>query len=100
MPWSRSTSATPAISASVFLAFSRNSTPISVRSGMMSEKSLVCLTWPAMTAWVTPARFSRSMQVPSWPSDIQWTAAGGRAARGAAATSAMSGNVSSFSAMT
>ena len=64
MPWSRSTSATPAISASVFCAFSRISTPSSVRSGTMSANSLVCLTCPAITACVTPAAFSRLMHLP------------------------------------
>ena len=47
----------------------------------MSANSLVCFTCPAITAWVTPASFSRLMHLPSWPSEIQWSAAaGGRAA--------------------
>ena len=46
----------------------------------MPPKILVCLTCPAMTACVTPASFSRLMQVPSWPSEIQWI--GGAVARG------------------
>ena len=50
MPWSRMTSATAEISASVLRAFSRVSTDSSVRSGTMPEKILTCLTWPAITA--------------------------------------------------
>ena len=41
--------------ASVFFDLRRISTPSSVMSGTMSEKSLVCLTCPAITALVTPA---------------------------------------------
>ena len=78
MPLSRSTSATPEMIASVFRAFSRISTPSSVRSGTMSAKSLVCLTCPAMTAWVTPASFRRLMHFPSWPSETQCSAAARR----------------------
>ncbi len=54
MPLSRITSAMAAMSASVDLARSRMSTCISVRSGMMLAKSFACLTWPAITACVTP----------------------------------------------
>ena len=81
MPLSRSTSATPEMSASVFFALRRISTPASVRSGTMSAKSFVCFTWPAITAWVTPASFSRLMHLPSWPSEIQWSGAAGGAPR-------------------
>ena len=37
----------------------------------MPAKIFVCFTWPAITAWVTPACFSSLMHVPSWPSEIQ-----------------------------
>ena len=46
MPLSRSTSATPEISASVFLALRRIRTPSSVRSGTMSAKELRVLDLP------------------------------------------------------
>ena len=65
-------------------------------SGTMSANSLVCLTCPAITAWVTPASFSRLMQVPSWPSETQWM----RRAGGRAAAASRSGKASSLSAMT
>src|SRR6185503_5265977 len=45
-----------------------------------------------MTAWLTPASFSRLINLPSWPSEIQWNAAAG----GLAAASASSGKVSSL----
>src|SRR6185436_2211226 len=49
-------------------------------------------TWPAITACVTPASFKRLINLPSCPSEIQWNAAAGARA----ATSASSGNVSSW----
>ena len=62
----------------------------------MSANSFVCFTWPAITAWVTPASFSTLMHLPSCPSETQCrSAAGGRAA-----ASARSGNASSLMAMT
>ena len=39
----------------------------------MEEKIWVCLTWPAITARVTPAAWKVSMRRESSPSDIQWT---------------------------
>ena len=57
MPSSRITSATAEISASVLRALRRVSTDSSVRSGMMPEKILTCLTCPAITARDTPAAF-------------------------------------------
>ena len=50
IPSPRSTSATAEMSASVFLARSLVRTDSRVRSGMMPEKILACLTCPAMTA--------------------------------------------------
>ena len=80
MPWSRSTSATAGDDRVGVPRLSCISTPSAVRSGTMSAKSLVCLTCPAITAWVTPASFRRLMHLPSWPSDTQCrSAAGGRA---------------------
>ena len=57
--------------ASVFFDRSLSSTDSSSRSGMTPEKILTCLTWPAITAWVTPAARINSMARPSWPSDTQ-----------------------------
>jgi hypothetical protein len=49
-------------------------------SGTMPPlKILLCFTWPASTACVTPASCSSRMQVPSCPSEIQWD--GGAVAR-------------------
>ena len=70
--------------------------PRSVMSGTISANSLTCLTCPAITAWVTPAAFSRLMHLPSCPSETQCSAAAG----GRAASSARSGNASSLIAMT
>ena len=75
MPSSRITSATAEISASVLRALSRVSTDSSVRSGTMPEKILTCLTWPAITAWDTPAALRILMHLPSCPSDTQWNSA-------------------------
>ena len=61
----------------------------------MSANSLVCLTCPAITAWVTPALLSRPIHVPSWPSDTRWMAAAG----GRAAAASRSGKASSLRAM-
>ena len=83
MPWSRITSATAEISASVFFARSRVSTESSVRSGTMPEKIFTCFTWPAITACLTPAAFSSLMHLPRCPSDTQCSAVSG--ARAAAA---------------
>ena len=84
----------PPIRPSVFRLLSRIRTPSSVASALaMTSNSLVCLTWPAITAWVTPASLNSLINVPSCPSEIQWKAAAG----GRAAASASSGNVSSLS---
>jgi hypothetical protein len=61
----------------------------------MPPKIFTCLTWPAITARVTPASLSRLMQVPSWPIEIQWMAAPCRRA-----ASFRPGKASSFVAMT
>ena len=71
MPWSRRTSATAEISASVFFDRSRVSTESSVRSGTMPEKIFTCLTCPAMTACVAPSCLSRLMHFPSCPSETK-----------------------------
>ena len=75
IPSSRITSATAEMSASVLRALRRVSTESSVKSGMMPEKILTWRTWPAMTAWDTPADLSSLMHLPSWPSDTQCSAA-------------------------
>ena len=64
-PLSRSTSATAPMRPSVFLLRSLLSTDMNVRSGMIPPaKIFVCLTCPAITAWVTPASFSTLMHLP------------------------------------
>ena len=70
MPFSFITSATAAISASVFFDFSLKSTDMSVMSGMMLEKIFACFTCPAITACVMPAPFSTLMHCPSCPSEM------------------------------
>ena len=65
MPFSCITSATAAISASVFFErAARQITESSVRSGMKSEKIFTCLTWPAITASVTPPSLSSGCTLP------------------------------------
>ena len=55
------------------------STDRNFASGTMPPaKILVCFTWPAITAWLAPALFSRVMHLPSSPSEIQWIAARAR----------------------
>src|SRR5208283_1679185 len=66
------------------------------QSGRMLEKIWVCLTWPAMTARVTPAARKVSMRRESSPSESQWT----RMAGSAAARASISGSVSSLMAAT
>ena len=76
MPFSCITSATAAISESVFFEVSLRITESSVRSGMKSEKIFTCLTWPAITASVIDARLEhRDAPCPSWPSETQCSAA-------------------------
>ena len=41
----------------------------------MPEKILTWRTWPAMTAWDTPADLSSLMHLPSCPSETQCSAA-------------------------
>ena len=43
----------------------------SVKSGTIPEKMLTCFTWPAMTAWETPAALRILMHFPRCPSDTQ-----------------------------
>ena len=95
MPLSRSTSATAADQRSRCSCASkphqhadRASSP-----GTSRRRAWCACTCPAITACVTPASFSTLMHFPSWPSEIQWSAAAG----GRAASSASSGNVSSLS---
>ena len=65
MPCSSSTPATAAISASVLPAGRRRRAASSVGSGTTPPNSLTCLTWPAMTARLTPAPSSVAMHAPS-----------------------------------
>ena len=67
MPFSCITSATAAISESVFFEVSLRITESSVRSGMKSEKIFTCLTWPAITASVIDAALSTEMHLAQLP---------------------------------
>ncbi len=94
-PSSRMTSATAEMSASVLRALRRVRTDSSVRSGMMPEKILTCLTCPAITARVTPAPFRILMHLPRCPSETQW-----RSAPASRAAASSSGKASSLTATT
>ena len=72
MPSSFSTDATAPMRPSVLRNGSFMSTDRNFASGTMPPaKIFVCFTWPAITAWLAPASFSRLMHLPSSPSEIQ-----------------------------
>src|SRR5262249_25336604 len=66
------------ISESVLRVPSESNTLASFQSGLMLEKICLCLTWPAITARLTPSRLNVSISLESSPSDIQCTAAAPR----------------------
>ena len=61
MPWSRGRPRPPRLIASVFRDLSLVIRAQRGQVGRMSENSLVCFTWPAITASLTPAAFRRLM---------------------------------------
>ena len=96
MPSSARTFATAPSSMSVERVRRLSRSLASRQSGRMLEKICVCLTWPAMTARVTPSARKVSMRRESSPSESQWT----RMAGSAAARASISGSVSSRMAAT
>src|SRR5215471_18199310 len=58
---------------SVFFVARLASSWIILRSGTIPLKICLCLTWPAITAWLTPSALNVLINFPSWPSDIQCT---------------------------
>src|SRR5215467_7318127 len=91
IPSSSNTRATAPINASVFFRGNENNSFANFQSGRIALKILLCFTWPAITACVTPSWCIRSMVLLSSPRLTQCT-------RFAACSN--SGEASSFSAMT
>src|SRR5271166_5961318 len=91
MPSFSSILATPPMSESVFLVVREKSSLASFQSGLMVLKILLCLTWPAITACVTPSWCRASMALLSSPRLTQWMRL---------VVSASSGEASSLMAMT
>src|SRR5215471_15886484 len=58
---------------SVFFVARLASSWIILRSGTIPLKICLCLTWPAITAWLTPSALNVLINFPSWPSEIQCT---------------------------
>ena len=71
MPSSARTFATAPINASVFLRGRENRSFASFQSGRMELKILLCFTWPAITALLTPSLCISSMALLSSPRPTQ-----------------------------
>ena len=71
MPSSARTFATAPSNESVLRVPSESSSFASRQSGLMLEKICLCLTWPAMTARVTPSALKVSMSFDNSPRESQ-----------------------------
>src|ERR1700691_1030895 len=96
IPSSLNTLATAPSSMSVFRVRKFNSSLASRQSGRMLEKICLCLTWPAITAWLIPSLRKVSVNRDSSPRESQYT----RIPGSAAARASISGSVSSLMAAT
>src|SRR6202167_2290503 len=96
IPSSLNTLATAPSSISLSGVRKFNSSLASRQSGRMLEKICLCLTWPAITAWLMPSWRKVSINRDSSPRESKYT----RMPGSAAARASISGSVSSLMAAT